>query len=178
MSSILKVDQIQSDSGTINVASNIGTAGNFAITGNLTASGMSSPSGTMNVSSDIATTGNVSINGKATINSDGRQFSVIGAGSTLYEDYKCRAWVNFKGTGTVSIRASGNVSSITDNGTGLYSVNFTTAMPDTNYAVFGHDHYYGMGWSDTQTTTSYKVYRTNNSFGYADVDVIWSAVFR
>jgi hypothetical protein len=49
--------------------------------------------------------------------------------------YMCRAWVNFNGTGTVAIRASGNVSSITDNGTGDYTVNFTTAMPDANYAV-------------------------------------------
>jgi hypothetical protein len=47
--------------------------------------------------------------------------------------YACRAWVNFNGTGTVAIRASGNVSSITDNGTGDYTVNFTTAMPDANY---------------------------------------------
>ena len=51
--------------------------------------------------------------------------------------YACRAWVNFDGTGTVSIRASGNVSSITDNGTGNYTVNFTTAMPDANYSVVG-----------------------------------------
>lgn len=49
--------------------------------------------------------------------------------------YACRAWVNFNGTGTVAIRASGNVSSITDNGVGTYVVNFTTAMPDVNYAV-------------------------------------------
>ena len=49
--------------------------------------------------------------------------------------YGCRAWVNFNGTGTVAIRGSGNVSSITDNGTGDYTVNFTTAMPDANYYV-------------------------------------------
>ena len=49
--------------------------------------------------------------------------------------YACRAWVNFNGTGTVAIRASGNVSSITDNGTGDYTVNFSTAMPDANYAT-------------------------------------------
>ena len=48
--------------------------------------------------------------------------------------FGCRAWVNFNGTGTVAIRASGNVSSITDNGTGDYTVNFTTNMPDANYA--------------------------------------------
>ena len=51
--------------------------------------------------------------------------------------YLCRAWVNFNGTGTVAIRASGNVTSITDNGTGDYTVNFTTAMPDANYSVVG-----------------------------------------
>ena len=51
------------------------------------------------------------------------------------QNYKCRAWVNFNGTGTVVIRGSGNVSSITDNGVGDYTVNFTTAMPDANYSV-------------------------------------------
>jgi hypothetical protein len=45
--------------------------------------------------------------------------------------------VNFNGTGTVAIRASGNVSSITDNGAGDYTVNFTTAMPDANYSLVG-----------------------------------------
>lgn len=50
---------------------------------------------------------------------------------------KCKAWVNFNGTGTVAIRASYNVSSITDNGTGDYTVNFATAMADANYASVG-----------------------------------------
>lgn len=45
----------------------------------------------------------------------------------------CRAWVNFNGTGTVAIRAAFNVSSVTDNGVGSYTVNFTAALPDTNY---------------------------------------------
>ena len=54
---------------------------------------------------------------------------------SLATAYGCRAWVNFNGTGTVAIRASGNVSSITDNGTGDYTVNFTTAMPDANYSI-------------------------------------------
>lgn len=49
--------------------------------------------------------------------------------------YACRAWVNFNGTGTVAIRAGGNVSSITDNGVGNYAVNFTTAMADVNYSA-------------------------------------------
>ena len=61
--------------------------------------------------------------------------SVLATPAGSAPSYTCRAWVNFNGTGTVAIRASGNVSSITDNGTGNYTVNFTTAMPDANYAV-------------------------------------------
>jgi hypothetical protein len=49
----------------------------------------------------------------------------------------CRAWVNFNGSGTVAIRAQFNVSSITDNGTGSYTVNFTTALADANYSAVG-----------------------------------------
>ena len=58
-----------------------------------------------------------------------------GAQSGSAPIYAARAWVNFNGTGTVAIRASGNVSSITDNGVGDYTVNFSTTMPDANYAV-------------------------------------------
>jgi hypothetical protein len=75
--------------------------------------------------------------------------------------YGCRAWVNFNGTGTVAIRASGNVSSITDNGTGDYTLNFTTAMSDANYSV----SFSGIpvnSPSDTRsvTTTIYGAYNT------------------
>ena len=53
------------------------------------------------------------------------------------EVYTCKAWVNFDGTQTAAsmIRGSGNVTSITDNGTGVYTVNFANAMPDTNYTT-------------------------------------------
>ena len=69
----------------------------------------------------------------ATAESTLSQFNASGSAPV----YACRAWVNFNGTGTVAIRASGNVSSITDNGTGTYTVNFTTAMPDANYVIYG-----------------------------------------
>lgn len=46
-----------------------------------------------------------------------------------------KAWVNFNGTGTVAIRAAYNVASISDNGTGDYTVNFDTALADANYAA-------------------------------------------
>jgi hypothetical protein len=68
----------------------------------------------------ISTSGNLSFN-------SGYGSSVVG--------YGCRAWVNFTGVGTVSINASGNVSSITDNGAGDYTVNFSTSMPDINYCI-------------------------------------------
>lgn len=51
--------------------------------------------------------------------------------------YACRAWVNFNGTGTVAIKESGNVSSVTDLGTGKYELNFTTALQDVNYSWAG-----------------------------------------
>lgn len=59
--------------------------------------------------------------------------SSLSTASGSAPSYSARAWVNFNGTGTVAIRASGNVSSITDNGTGDYTLNFTTAMSDANY---------------------------------------------
>ena len=99
--------------------------------------------------------------------------------------YGCRAWVNFNGTGTVAIRASGNVTSITDNGTGDYTVNITTAMPDANYAVAcmaGGTS--SVGWSrlaDTPapTTSAYRIY-VANSGGTALLDAAFVnvAVFR
>jgi hypothetical protein len=61
-----------------------------------------------------------------------------GAFGSWQLDVGCRAWVNFNGTGTVAIRASGNVSSITDNGTGRYRINFSVAMLDTNYSIVGN----------------------------------------
>jgi hypothetical protein len=70
------------------------------------------------------------------IDSSGNLLFNSGYGSVATA-YGCRAWVNFNGTGTVAIRGSGNVTSITDNGTGDYTVNFTTAMPDVNYSPVG-----------------------------------------
>jgi hypothetical protein len=97
-----------------------------------------------------------------------------------------KAWVNFNGTGTVAIRASANVSSITDNGTGLYTVNFTTSMADTNYAtiatsklVTGASVYVGMSESGTRATNSVQV--SNNYGGGANVldsDFVSVAILR
>ena len=71
------------------------------------------------------------------INSDGGLQTATTGGGSIMETFGCRAWVNFNGNGTVAIRGSGNVSSITDGGTGQYTVNLTTALPDANAAVAG-----------------------------------------
>lgn len=86
-------------------------------------------SGTVQVSGNPISGTTASFSGDVTLGT-----SVLATPTGSAPSYTCRAWVNFNGTGTVAIRASGNVSSITDNGTGDYTVNFTTAMPDTNYA--------------------------------------------
>lgn len=101
--------------------------------------------------------------------------------------YACRAWVNFNGTGTVAIRASGNVSSITDNGTGDYTVNFTTAMPDANYsAVVTPGINSGSGVSmvylDTVSAGSVRVNAGYQPYGggagFYDCAIVSVAIFR
>ena len=69
----------------------------------------------------------------------------------------CKAFVNFNGTGTVAIRASFNVSSITDNGTGLYTVNFTTALTDADYTV----QYTGGGQGSGGSVYAVETYTTS-----------------
>ena len=107
--------------------------------------------------------------------------------------YACRAFVNFDGTGTVAIRESGNVSSITDNGTGKYTVNFANAMPDANYSAVGTASVKGSENSFRHNVTlgdpdgTYGPYSTtsialgcDNAQNYVAVDplVMSAAVFR
>ena len=91
----------------------------------------------------------------------------------------CRAWVNFNGTGTVAIRASFNVSSITDNGTGDYTVNFTTAMPDANYSVVAMGNnaqiYNNIGATMSTSAVQVKAYYLA---ALTDVSIQSVAVFR
>jgi hypothetical protein len=85
--------------------------------------------------------------------------NVAGTASTAIENAingSAKAWVNFNGTGTVAIRASYNVSSITDNGTGNYTINFTTAMTDANYSAIGQNEI------GTSTGTKGFTYSTSN----------------
>lgn len=100
--------------------------------------------------------------------------------------YACRAWVNWDINQT--IRGSGNVSSITDNGVGKYTVNMTTAMPDTNYSVVmsvGDDgtsqQMYGTGnvnHTPSFSTSSFRVFTANATPTHQDKDHNHVAVFR
>ena len=105
----------------------------------------------------------------------------------------CRAWVNFNGITTATIRASFNVSSVTRNGTGDYTVNFTTAMPDANYSFTGCSNRidnavgpvtvsrrYGNGsdYSSYITTSSFRINLNNSANSPVDSDFVGVSVFR
>jgi hypothetical protein len=93
-----------------------------------------------------------------------------------------KAWVNFNGTGTVAIRASFNVSSITDGGTGVYTVNFTTAMPDANYSwasISGSPGVTnGVTIAAVPTAAGVPLVTVNNAFSVYDAVYVTCAVFR
>jgi len=101
--------------------------------------------------------------------------------------YACRAWVNFNGF-DLGIRASGNVSSITDNGTGDYTVNFTTAMPDANYATIASAQRGGISYADVficignfiqiYETTAVKLESFDAGGDAQDCSIVNVAIFR
>lgn len=117
-----------------------------------------------------------------TPNINSAQFATVTGTAPIYP---CRAWVNFNGTGTVAIRASGNVTSITDNGTGDYTVNITTAMPDVNYGLAG-----GTGGTATaatlifldqttaRTTTAFRIATVTTAGASIDAAQVNCSVFR
>jgi hypothetical protein len=119
---------------------------------NLLVAGNSTNGGTA-ISTDTSGTLNIvtgSGSGATAVTVDGSQNLSFNSGyGSAAVAYGCRAWVNFNGTGTVAIRASGNVTSITDNGTGSYTVNLTTSLPDVNGAV--------LSTTDTDTSTQQSV---------------------
>lgn len=125
-----------------------------------------------------------------TPNIDSAQFATVSGTAPIYP---CRAWVNFNGTGTVAIRGSGNVTSITDSGVGLYDVNFTTAMPDANYAPVvtaysSNSALYAIGGqvnAQAPTTAKFRIatgagasFGADTTAGYADLPHIFATVFR
>jgi hypothetical protein len=139
-------------------------------------------SGTITGAATLATT--VASPTFTTPNINSAQFATVSGTAPIYP---CRAWVNFNGTGTVAIRASGNVSSITDNGAGDYTVNLTTAMPDANYS-FSALCGYNTGVSESTfvtinttvvpTTSAYRFKTRDTAGNIFDSTYVLSSVFR
>jgi len=97
---------------------------------------------------------------------------------------RAKAWVNFNGTGTVSIRDNFNVSSITDSGTGVYTANFSSAMSNNDYASVvstGNNdkgRYGIMIDSDDKTTSGCKIFGFQTSTGSSlDSEEVSLAIF-
>lgn len=158
------------------VTTNANLTGPITSTGNATAIASKTGTGSTFVmqTSPTLTTPNI----------DSAQFATVIGTAPLYAS---RAWVNFNGTGVVAIRASGNVSSITDNGTGLYTVNFTTAMQDVNYcalASYNYDNSGTGGNNDGQaapydfTTTTVNILTTQGAGGLIDTSIVVVSIFR
>ena len=164
--------------------------------------GTSTPLQKLQVSGNVRAT-SFYVDGGAYISSPGSDILTIFAGSaerarfgntgdfqfnsgygSVATAYGCRAWVNFNGTGTVAIRASGNVSSITDNTTSDYTVNFTNAMPDANYAVVGIGYHLVnvtegpvVAYQGFQASGSVRVQYRGNA-GNPDPQTVQVAIFR
>lgn len=165
---------------------NVQVGQSVTATNNFTIYQPSTPDGTVRigVGNSGATTADV-----ASISSSG-DFKFNSGYGSIATAYAARAWVNFNGTGTVAIRASGNVSSITDNGTGDYTVNFTNAMPDANYATVATRADWGNGTSaivspkitgvikSTTQTNVFVFYNSIGSVAAQDDAYVQVAIFR
>ena len=95
--------------------------------------------GQLNVNGTLDVTGNATLKSDVLMNSDSGSVTQV---------YGIRAWMRYRGD-TNSLDGSGNVSSVTDNNTGDFTMNFTTAISDANYAVIGE-----VGYNDSSINTA------------------------
>jgi len=153
---ILNVNQIQpvGSGQTVTISATNISAGSATVTAGTFSGGVAVTSGNLTGITSVSTT-NLKV--------DTIQDQAGGNASTPDEIYsgRAKAWVNFNGSGTVAIRSQFNVSSITDHGTGNYSTNFSSALPNSNYAAFG-----GHGGTNASTIRMADAGPNLNSGGY------------
>ena len=171
--------------GDFTISSGTGTLGTTGVTAGTYGSASAIPFLTVDAKGRItsATSGTFS----STPPANSVTFNTLSTSATEADNVAKRvakAWVNFNGTGTPAIRDDFNVSSITDNATGIYTVNFSTALPDTNYVFAGNG---GSGTSGTldsvieeaygadylKSTSQYKIYVVNGSFSFGDRENVY-----
>ena len=156
------------NTGTVTSVSGTGTVSGITLTGTVTTSGSLTLGGTIGTLNQNTTGSSGSCTGNAAT------ATALSTASGSAPSYSARAWVNFNGTGTVAIRASGNVTSITDNGTGDYTINFTTAMSDANYSVAGSlgggNAYPWRTYEDgtARTASLFRIITLNSTFAITD----------
>jgi hypothetical protein len=161
---------------TISAGTNVNTSLNYSAdtTGNLVFQSGSSA----NTALTLDSSQNATFTGNVSVKNSGGVYTDVASGVA-------KAWVNFNGTSTVAIRSSFNVSSITDNGTGDYTVNFTTAMPNTNYATLvscatdsiSPTYSNLQGTTGAATTSLVKLSINNSSLVSSDRTTVTAAVF-
>ena len=161
---------------------NVQVGQSVTATNNFTLYQPSTPDGTVRLGNGNSG----SVTDVASFNSSGVFAFNSGYGSVATA-YGCRAWVSFDGTGTVAIRGSGNVTSITDNGTGDFTINMTTALPDVNYAVNLTSRITATGiapvvvnllTATTPTASLFRICTDRNGVGPVDTEYIFASVFR
>jgi len=96
--------------------------------------------------------------------------------TTYVTNGSAKAWVNFKGTGTIAARDSFNVSSLTDNSTGNYNVNLTNNMSNTSYCWSGINNTFHSATSTVLTTSSYNLQSYDLSHASVDVALFNTAI--
>jgi len=181
-----------SDGGSF--AGNIGMGGTLAVTGNTTVGGTLGVTG---VTTGTIIKGTTSLQTPLIEFTDGDDAIAIadggvvtmlttavaksegGAVTTNITQGLAKSWVNFNGTGTIAIRDTHNIGSITDVATGQYAPNFTNDMASVNYTVtlvVGDNHYTTTLHNGLVQTGSYRIHNLNITGSYADSTIVMTNV--
>ena len=123
-----------------------------------------------NTITGLSTAANITIGSTPVVSASANSLTIRGEGSaqTSVQQGLAKAWVNFDGTGTIAARDSFNVSGLTDNGTGDYTISFSSSKANINYTIVSGDFFYGIGTDDGETTAKFETNRWNDSFAKVD----------